>query len=309
MKTHTESFYRYFPISPRDKKWGLFVTTVGESRIAPHSEYPPPGHPEGYAFDWQHGRILNHYTLVYISRGGGRFENNRGQSREIRAGNVMLLFPGVWHRYMPEPETGWHEHWIAFDGKTAREWEANNFISRRRAVWQSNSEAFLLASFSGIMEAVRANRPAIQQIMAGTTSHIIGLLYSAQQSSPSGSLPSQNVIETAIMRLQADLATDVNIQTLARDLGVSYGSFRSTFARHTGMSPHQYLMELRILRARNLLTETGCRVKEIAMQSGFKDEHYFSRLFRARVGVSAVQWRAKSRDQARHVKGGAKPAK
>ena len=46
MKSETASFYRYFPISRRDKNWGLYVTTAGEARVAPHTLYPPGGHPE-----------------------------------------------------------------------------------------------------------------------------------------------------------------------------------------------------------------------------------------------------------------------
>jgi hypothetical protein len=131
MRSDLENFHRYFPVSPRDMKWGLYVTGVGEGHIKPHTKYPPPGHPKGYAFEWHRGRTLNHYALVYISQGGGCFENSRGHIQEIRQGDVMLLFPGVWHRYMPNAETGWDEHWIAFDGKTAREWEANGFFFQK----------------------------------------------------------------------------------------------------------------------------------------------------------------------------------
>lgn len=298
MKSEPTAFHRYFPIGPRDRKWGLFVTTIGEILIPAHSGYPPPGHPKGYAFDWRRGRTLQHYALVYISRGSGTFENDRGRTHEIQSGHVMLLFPDVWHRYMPNQETGWHEHWIGFDGKMARDWEANGFISRKRPVWKSNAEDLLYASFTGAIQAVKASRPAIQQIMAGAASQIIGLLYSAQQSTPAIK-PNENVVEKAIVRFQADLASNFSMQDLSREIGVSYRSFRSIFTRHTGMSPHQYLLELRILRARNLLAETDCKIKEVAAKAGFEDEHYFSRLFRSRIGVSPREWRIRSGARAR----------
>ena len=73
---------------------------------------------------------------------------------------------------------------------------------------------------------------------------------------------------------------------LAKELGVSYSWFRHTFTAHTGLSPHQYLLEFRLVRARNLLVETELSIKEIARQTGFKDELYFSRLFRQRLNLS-----------------------
>ena len=85
------------------------------------------------------------------------------------------------------------------------------------------------------------------------------------------------------------------MKQLAQEFGVSYSWFRSTFTTHTGLSPHQYLLELRLVRARNLLTETEFSVKEIATQTGFGDEHYFSRLFRQKMNFSPSQWRHRRR--------------
>jgi transcriptional regulator GlxA family with amidase domain len=61
------------------------------------------------------------------------------------------------------------------------------------------------------------------------------------------------------------------------------------------LSPHQYLLELRIVRARSLLAETELPVKEIAAQTGFGDELYFSRLFRQKLNLTPSQWRDRSR--------------
>jgi AraC-like DNA-binding protein len=76
---------------------------------------------------------------------------------------------------------------------------------------------------------------------------------------------------------------------------VSYSWFRHTFTAHTGLGPHQYLLELRLVRARSLLAETDLSVKEIATQTGFEDEFYFSRLLRQKFGITPSQWRTRSR--------------
>src|SRR5580704_3668749 len=131
MKSEGNSFYRYFPVSRRDKNWGLYVTTAGEARITPHAAYPPCGHPKGYAFDWQHGRVLDGFALVYISSGCGKFESKPKTSVPIEPGHAFLLFPGVWHRYTPGPETGWREHWIGFNGDYAGRWRRSRFVSAK----------------------------------------------------------------------------------------------------------------------------------------------------------------------------------
>ena len=294
MNSNYFSFHRYFPVSTRDRKWGLFVTTMGETRVPPHTPYPPAVHPKGYAFDWQHGRVLESFALVYISGGRGNFESDGKINLPIEPGNVFLLFPGIWHRYQPDSKTGWHEHWIGFDGEWARNWRKCKFISPAKPVVKINFEDTVLATFNRIMQAVRTNRPALQQILAGAAVNLAGMCYSAQQAPPETGDPGSNVIEQAITRLENDLGRPLDMKSLARELGVSYHWFRSTFAMHTGLAPHQYLLEMRLVRARNLLAETRLSVKEIAVQTGFQDEHYFSRLFRQKLNVTPSQWRSRS---------------
>jgi AraC-like DNA-binding protein len=294
-----KSFFRYFPVSERDRQWGLYITTTGESRILPPAPfYPPPGHPEPYRSVWDPGRVLPDHQLVYISKGSGWFHAKKQPRRRIEAGNVMLLFPGVWHRYAPDPETGWDEHWIGFEGEIPRRLRRNGFFSIENPVLKASREDELLAIFSEIMEAVRTNQPALQQILAGATSHMLGLLYSAQQTpSPSGDR-AQLAVQTAIGRMHANLDTKLDIHTLVQELGVSYSWFRRTFAQHTGLSPHQYHLELRLLRARNLLQGAGLTVKEAAHQTGFEDEHYFCRLFQRKTGRTPTEWRVGAGEKA-----------
>ena len=291
------SFYRYLPISKRDKNWGLYITTAGEARIPARVPYPPGGHPKGYAFDWQQGRILDGFALVYISSGGGKFESKPNFSTSLEPGHAFLLFPGVWHRYAPDHETGWHEYWIGFDGETARRWIQHRFISPKTPALKINAEDTVLATFSRMMQSVRANRPALQQILAGATANLMALFYSAQQALPAADAHKATVIELAINRVQNEFARDLNMEHLAQELGVSYSWFRSTFAAHTGLSPHRYLLEFRLAHARSLLAGTEMSIKEIAVQSGFGDEFYFSRLFRLRLNVTPSQWRSRFRRQ------------
>ena len=162
-------------------------------------------------------------------------------------------------------------------------------------MFKINAEDTVLATFSRVMQSVRASRPALQQILAGATADLLGLCYSAQQTTLAAEPQNVSAIERAISRIQNEFASKLDMKQLAQELGVSYSWFRSTFTAHTGLSPHQYLLELRLVRARNLLLETEFSVKEIAMQTGFEDEHYFSRLFRQKLNFTPSQWRSRSR--------------
>lgn len=297
MQNAVQTFFRYFPVSRRDKQWGLYVTTAGQSRIPPHATYPPGGHPKDYNFDWRLGRVLVDHQVVYISSGRGWFESRGVGRRRIESGDAFLLFPGVWHRYAPDRETGWDEHWIGFDGETARRLVQNGFFSPRSPVLRVGREETVLGVYGEMIEAIHTEQPALQQVLAGLTTRLISLLYSAAQAGLSEDTGTAAAIREAVRRMHGDPKARFDLPELARQLHVSYTWFRRTFAQQTGMGPHQYLLQLRIARARSLLAESNWPVKEVAAQAGFESEYYFCRVFKKKTGLTPGTWRDQSRQR------------
>ena len=287
------TFFRYFPVGERDRKWGLYVTTLGTSRVAPHSPYPPFAHPQSYHYTPNQTRVLQEFQMTYISQGGGWIETEASGRRRVEAGQLYILFPGIKHRERPGAESGWNEHWIGFDGEIAR--RLGGFFSPKEPVVKIRHEESLQALYTEAIGAVKTNQPALQQVLAGIVVHMFGLVYSDQNSKIAGDDETMSIMRGAVARMREHLAVPLDLVKLAGELGLSYSTFRHKFAHHTGMSPHQYLLELRLARARTLLTETGLTTKEVAYQCGFEDEHYFSRFFHKKVGAAPNQWRTRAR--------------
>ena len=105
------SYYRYLPeaLTEEALSVGLYVMDSGYTFIPSGSSYPPNSHDQEHDFDMNEGRTLSEYQLVYITRGQGTFESERSGSIPVSAGMLFVLFPGIWHRYAPDPKTGWDE--------------------------------------------------------------------------------------------------------------------------------------------------------------------------------------------------------
>ena len=58
--------FKYLIVNDMDRKFGLWVNTVGYQSIPPDSPYPLKEHPSGYYFNAEKGRVLREYQLVYI---------------------------------------------------------------------------------------------------------------------------------------------------------------------------------------------------------------------------------------------------
>ena len=294
MDKQIQSFFRYFPVARRDRDWALYITTVGASQIGPGIGYPPLGHPKTYS-SVTVGRTLPEFVLVYISAGTGWFKSTSVPKQRIEAGHVMMLFPAERHSYAPSAATGWDEHWVGFDGDLARRLMRRGFFTPRQPVFRAADEENLLALFNDLIKTTHDNHPALQQIMAGITLTILARLYSVQQFRLGGEQPGLRAIQNAVARMGESAEVPLDLPSLAREFNVSYRWFRRAFAHHTGLSPHKYLQEIRLARARTLLAQSSLSIKEIASQTGFGDEQYFCRCFHNKVGQSPGVWRSHAR--------------
>ncbi|MCH8552343.1 MAG: helix-turn-helix domain-containing protein [Natronospirillum sp.] len=86
-----------------------------------------------------------------------------------------------------------------------------------------------------------------------------------------------------------------SLQQLAQAVGLSSRTLSRRFVNATGESPKQYWLQLRLLRAEEMLRETNLSVQDIAELLGFSDASYFIRLFRQRAGVTPNDYRRVSR--------------
>jgi transcriptional regulator GlxA family with amidase domain len=80
-----------------------------------------------------------------------------------------------------------------------------------------------------------------------------------------------------------------------RIVPMSRRAFEMAFARRVGHSPGAEIHEIRMKRAKALLSETALTVTQIAAMTGFSDLAPFSRAFRASTGASPIQYRARQR--------------
>jgi AraC family transcriptional regulator len=90
---------------------------------------------------------------------------------------------------------------------------------------------------------------------------------------------------------RARLNEDLSLTELAAAIGLSQFHFTRLFKNATGTTPHQYVLSLRIARARNLLQQTKLPVSQVAAMSGFKGVTQFNRAFSKLTGTTPSEFR------------------
>jgi len=276
---------KYMLASERDSLWGLTVTTIGYEEIAPGDEYPTHGHADGYYFDLQRGRELNEYQLLYLTEGEGEFHSATVSSARLREGDLFLLFPGEWHSYHPHPRKGWKSYWIGFKGRNMDDRVRAGFLSPTKPIYHVGFSDGIVRLYKQAFDTAKAEAAYSQQLLAGIVNHLIGMMYSLERNIELGRNQGHvDMINRARLRIRESLEAPLTIQQVAEDLGVSYSNFRKLFKEHTGISPAIYQQDLRLQRAKELLSTTGLSIKEIAYRLNFESPDYFSSKFKAKTG-------------------------
>jgi AraC family transcriptional regulator len=95
--------------------------------------------------------------------------------------------------------------------------------------------------------------------------------------------------------IDAGLDGPLGVKEMAALLGLSEGYFMRAFKQATGKSPHSYLIDRRLAKARALMRDSTARLTDIAHTCGFNSQAHMTTLFKQRLGVSPAQLRGYSR--------------
>ena len=99
-----------------------------------------------------------------------------------------------------------------------------------------------------------------------------------------GGLPREKLVR-AVEYIQDQLDTDLTVSGIAQAVGMSPYYFTRLFKESTGQSPHQYVVEARVRKAKELLTTGKFTISEAAHHVGFVDQSHLTRHFKRVFGL------------------------
>ncbi|RFC51538.1 MAG: Transcriptional regulator GlxA family [Verrucomicrobia bacterium] len=288
-----KSFHRYLLVDSKDRDWGIYATSAGYVDIAPGAPYPPEGHPKQYTFRWEDGRKLDELQIHFITRGGGVLESGKegGRRQKITAGSAFLLFPGEWHRYAPQKQTGWFEYWIGLKGEYVERLLARHFFTPGHPVFAPSDSSALLRLFTEAVGCLRHHSTGASRVLGSLAGQILAELSTGAVAAPPAATRTEHLVHEAKLMLGQHLEQELDLELLSKKIGAGYHWLRRAFKSETGQSLHQYRLQVRLSRAKLLLKNSDLPVEQVALQTGFQDPYYFSQIFKQKTGVTPTSWR------------------
>ncbi len=246
--------------------------------------------------------IRDHFVLVYINDGHGILETN-GEKYELNSNYLLTMFPDNKIFYEVDKGTPWSIHWLGLYGRLLPVYLESLGITPSAPICTVTNPDEII----NILEILyrRSSGDSLS-----TRIDCISLLYrffsclaenSAGRSdnnkdstvSPGHSRLKNDYIEHALNYMKYNYEQGISSNDVACNIKLDRRYFSKIFRGVTGVSPTQWLINLRIARAGKLLRETSLTVSEVAYSVGVFDQFYFSRLFKSETGCSPLEYRKK----------------
>ena len=291
MTKNIPEYFRYPVVIPGDDAWGVSVTGAGYQPVGPGgAPIPDRQHPPGHAYSWKAGRVLGEHAVIYVTHGRGEFESLPTGRLDLHPGDAAILFPGVWHRYRPQTDTGWGIYWVHFTGMIARTLEQRHLLMPPEAVIRCGLDDMIVEAFRGLLDAIRTDSAGANPLAAAKTLEVLARVTTAARGTQTPSRLKQMERRARLLLEEQPGAMPV-IDDMIQGFAVSRAHFFRAFRRETGQTPYGYHLHLSIRRASDMLRNTDLPVKEIGAALGFHNPYHFSKLFKKKTGLSPRHYR------------------
>ncbi|WP_426567672.1 helix-turn-helix domain-containing protein [Streptomyces canus] len=282
---------------------------------------PPPGlvvvghFDQGPDYGANRPRGSDSWLFTWTTAGRGRL---RQGATEVRSGpgDLVVLAPGVTHRYATEPAARhWRFWWVHCQARPTwtpwlRPYDAGDGVYAVTPVPDGSHDRI-----EAVFRRMRADArgpgvtPAGPTVHEGTAHDIAVahgatarelalcaleeavLLTTGSARTPAAASGVDDRVRRARDRIAADPGAPHTVRSLAQEVALSPSRFAHLFTEQVGHSPMRALREARLRHAARLLEGTGLSVERVAAASGFASPFHFTRVFRARFGTPPGAYR------------------
>lgn len=229
------------------------------------------------------------YQLLYIAQGSAHFRLS-GKYQEIPAGNIMVYRPGQKQFYYYLLEDQADIYWIHFTGYQSEHILEQFHLSVGTPQYIGLSSS-LQSLFNSIIHESQLRRPNYADISALMLQQLFYLIGRTQEEGKNRFSFRHEAIASAMLYMHENYQKHILVKDLAVKYHMTYNWFIRCFVDFTGRSPQAYLTDIRIEKAKELLTLPSLRISEVAELIGYSDPLYFSRIFKKKTGQSPREFK------------------
>jgi len=214
--------------------------------------------------------VRGHWLLHYVKSGCGMFYRE-GKAYSVQPGEIFVIPPNVETVYAADRENPWRYIWIGF-----------------------TCEGELPVKLEPIIRCPAAGRifekmKQCEQYESGKCAFLSGMLWqfvSAMLETEKIPEKGSDYVQKAINYMDTEYMRSITVEEIARRLNLNRSYFSALFRQQVGVSPREYMMDVRLKKAAEIMIEYGGTPTVAAVSAGYTDIYQFSKIFKKKYGMS-----------------------
>ncbi len=260
----------------------LFVNSCGHYKLI-HLEKMETKRPNG----------RRDYQLIYVAEGTAHFQIG-DTIYDVGKGGVFLYRTGVPQYYYYLLSEKPDIYWIHFTGREAEELiNSLGLLSEKPMGLQAKEEMTEL--FEKIIVELRMERFWRIEMAEAYFRQLLLMIARNYHTAGQEKRVYHSMFDEVINQFHYNYQKDINIAKLADSYHISCCWFIREFKNYTGYSPKQYLTNLRLQNAKELLRNHSLSINDISDLVGYENQLYFSRIFHKYIGISPSEYREREK--------------
>ena len=270
----------------KDKSQPLIVGSCGTYRLKTHKKLPTWA-PRGRV-DWQ---------LLFVASGKTHFYIG-GKEQIVTAGHMVLFQPKEEQHYEYFGEDKPEVYWVHFTGSAVKEILRSYDIPLDEHVFFAGTPAAYTELFKNMIEEFQTCKVGYKEMLEMNLRQLFLMIQRTRlEKPPLVTTAVQQEMDFARQYFHEHYNEPINIEEYAQSRHTSISLFMRNFKKVYGVSPKQYLLNIRMNNAQNLLETTDYTVAEIAAIVGYDNSLYFSRIYHKQKGQAPSDYRKRMKEQ------------
>ncbi|MGN0154991.1 MAG: helix-turn-helix domain-containing protein [Lachnospiraceae bacterium] len=265
-----------------DKSKPILVTSCGNYKLKDTEKNLPVTRPKG--------RI--DYQIIYIASGKAHFNFDKSDKDTILpAGKMVIYQPKEYQKYAFYGKENADIYWIHFTGSNAKSILKDYGLINPTHVISAGFHPDYIALFRKIILEMQMERSGSSTMTSLLIQQLFLEVYRQQETTGIRHRIIPAEVEAAIEYFHKNYYQPLVMDEYAKKHNMSISTLSRMFKQHTGLTPLQYVLNIRLSTAKNLLKDTDLTINEISNMVGYDNPLYFSRLFHKHVGMAPRDYR------------------
>lgn len=254
-----------------------------------------------YIFDsWkqpgEHGK-MHHHDFLEISivlEGEACYQFEQETVQTVKSGSIMLFNPGVNHKEYQTEQTHSHQLHIGLRNISLEGLKRNFFSNKQPLLDLGEFQHQVMENSWRLVQESRDEKREFQLMQKALVIQILIFILRGLEEKRTNILPyltksekrQQQIVNFTIYFLENNYKEEITLEKLAQDQFISPTYLSKIFKEATGASPINYLIDIRLKRAKEMLKNGKLTIKEVALAVGYQDAYHFSKSFKKQYGIA-----------------------